>query len=456
MSFRTLIFVAAFFTCCGGALFLPLIGILGYILDYHLSPGAQWWEAAISGYGLRYSFMLAAFTAIGIAIHHRSLRYGDRLLTPHEWLMLGFVAVVFLSTLIGVPAAEEASAAEPGPEVDPPEIKMLKVLIFTLMLTHVATSVKDLRFVLWAICLGVLFLGYKAFTAGSGAFATGRLNIIGGPDFGEANGLGSYFAACLPVIALLFLRSGWKGKVVALSSGVLAVNGLVLCRSRGAFVALAGGMIAAVLMAPKQYRKVVLVGLLVVAIGGYALTDPGFWERTSTITTSTEQMDTSAYSRIAIWRGSLSLLADHPLGIGADNFTDVIGQYVPAFSGKDAHNSYVLCWSELGLHGILIYLAVIVSAARLLWLVHKRSRQLPARCGDELTWISYVIAVSLAIWLLSGMTISRLYNEGPWWFLAMPVCLWRAVENAEEKAAQRIGATAAEADSGKSGLLPVR
>ncbi|GAG07075.1 unnamed protein product, partial [marine sediment metagenome] len=263
---------------------------------YHLSPGAQWWEAAISGYGLRYSFMLAAFTAIGIAIHHRSLRYGERLMTLHEWLMLGFVAVVFVSTLIGVSATEESAAAQAGPKVDPPEIKMLKVLIFTLMLTHVATRVKDLRFVLWAICLGVLFLGHKAFNASSGAFASGRLNIIGGPDFGEANGLAAHFAACLPIIGVLFLRSGWKGKVVALSSGVLAVNGLVLCRSRGAFVALAGGMIAAVIMAPKQYRKVILVGILVVAIGGYALTDPGFWERTSTITTSTEQMDTSAYS----------------------------------------------------------------------------------------------------------------------------------------------------------------
>lgn len=426
MSITSILLLIVLAVCCGGALYNPLIGIIGYVLHYHIGPESQWWGASISHLGVRYAFLLVIFTGIGTVLNRKRLRYGNKLLTGHEWLFILFVAIVWLSYFIGLPPDRD-----PAGIIDPPEIKMLKMLIIVLLMTHVVTTVKQFNLFLLAFVLGVLFLGYKAYVAPSWSFASGRLDFIGGPDFRSANGLAAHFSACLPLVAVYFIRSGWPGRILATATGVLAINGLVLTRSRGGFVALAGCMLIAGLTAPKKIRKVVFVGLLVVAIGGFALTDPYFWKRAETITASDTQRDTSAQSRLDIWAASLKMLADYPLGVGVGNFPNSIYFYLSQDWKKDAHSTYVLCYSELGLQGIIVYGLLVFSAIRLLRRVRKEAQDLPPEPREALTWISYAVLVSLSSFLISGLVCSRLYSEGPTWILvAFPVCLLRALENA--------------------------
>src|SRR4030042_1532459 len=101
MALKTILFLAAFIACSAGALFIPLLGILGYVGHYNLGPERQWWGAPLNHLGLRYSYTLALMAVIGAAIHWRSLRYGKSLLVGQEWLVLAFLGIVWLSVLIG-------------------------------------------------------------------------------------------------------------------------------------------------------------------------------------------------------------------------------------------------------------------------------------------------------------------------------------------------------------------
>jgi glycosyltransferase involved in cell wall biosynthesis/O-antigen ligase len=425
MPVKTLLFLGGFAAVAVATFFHPLIGVLGYAAHYCTGPEQQWWAAAVKDWGLRYSFTLAALTAVSTFIHRRELNYGKVLLVRHEKLLLLFLGAVWLAYLLAEPTEGRYST------IDPPAVKMVKVVIFILMLTHIVTTRKQLDAFLWVLVIGAMVLGIQAWMTPRSQFLHGRLQGIGGPDFTEANFLAAYLAAMLPLIGVMFLRTTWPGKVLCLGSGVFVTNAIILTRSRGALVGFAGGLLTAALLAPRKYRAKILIGVVVASIGGYALTDPQFIQRAATITRDSEERDRSAQSRLEIWEGGVAMFQDHPMGVGPGNFYQNIGRYSPANAGRDAHNTFVRCFTELGFLGIAIFLVLLGNAAITLIRMIRRSRMLPAEEGRYLLLAAYAIAVSLATFVTSGLTVSFIYTEATWWLLALPVCLERAVANLE-------------------------
>jgi O-antigen ligase len=194
-------------------------------------------------------------------------------------------------------------------------------------------------------------------------------------------------------------------------------------------VALAGGMLIALLAAPKGKRWIILAAVIVLAIGGYSLTDPGFWERAKTIAPTEGQWESSAQGRVDIWRAALDMFCDHPLGVGARGFLEVIGLYDPARVGRDAHNTLVLCACELGFQGVATFLLLIVGAMATLRNIYRKSQSLPKAQADDFVLLHWALAISLGIFVLGGLTVTLLYVEALYWFMALPVCLERALEN---------------------------
>ena len=426
MPLKAILFLVSFVAACGLTLYMPLVGVVGYMMHYQVYPERQWWGQELANLSIRYSFTLALLTAVALAIHFRQLRYGRAVMKTQEWLLVAFVALVWLSTLWSM-AVQDASLTGQ----DPPEVKMTKVLIFVLMLTHIVTTLEALNALMWAFVVGALWLGYDAYTAGQAFFNQGRLDAIGGPDFSDANAFACYLAACLPIIGVQFLRSRWIGRVICTVAGVLAVNAMVLTRSRGAMVALAGGMLIALLAAPKGKRWIILAAVIVLAIGGYSLTDPGFWERAKTIAPTEGQWESSAQGRVDIWRAALDMFCDHPLGVGARGFLEVIGLYDPARANRDAHNTFILCACELGFQGTGVFLMLLIVAVATLRSIYRKSRSLPKAQADDFALLHWAFAISLGILVVGGLTVTLLYVEGVYWFLALPVCLERCLENRE-------------------------
>ncbi len=447
MGIKTYIFAGLLATCTIGALFNPIMGVLGYVGHYMIGPERQWWERPLQDYGIRYSYWLAILTFVGIAINFRRLRYGKSLFSGQEKLLLLFLAIAWGATLINPATVGRYTT------VDHPSVKFTKIVIFTLMLTHVVTDIKKLNYLLWVLVIGGLILGLQAYDTPRRSFIGGRLNTVGGPDFSESNFLAAYLTGLLPIIAIQFIRSKWPGKIVCLISGAFTANAIVLTRSRGAFVGLAGGAIVALLLAPGKYRPKIAIGLILAALGGYYVSDPQFRQRMMTITSGEETRDSSAQSRVVLAKAGIQMFVDNPMGVGLGNFKQHIGRYVPQYTAKAAHNTYILFLAETGVLGISAFLAIILSGALSLRRCINRCHQLPANKQDKPFYMAYGMCVAIATLLGCALPITLTWTEGLWWFLMLPVCMARALDNyeADLKLESKLASAKDKADSDGAG-----
>jgi putative inorganic carbon (hco3(-)) transporter len=422
MPLKAILFIGLFAFCVIGALFSPFLGVYGYIAEYCIGPANAWWAAPFYSYGLRYSFILAVMTTLGFFLHKSRMQYGKHFFRPQEILILFFFAVIWLSVFFTGGMTDRYLV------VDHPAIKITKIFTFAFLMTHIITDKRKLNGLFWVFVIVSLILGLQAWDTPRRAFSQGRLEGIGGADFTEANYFSAFMATMLPIVGIQFFRcKKLFGKIVCFISAAFTANAVVLCRSRGAFVGLAFGAFAAASYAPKRYRIKILLCLILGISGGIYLTDARFIERLTTIARVDETRDVSAQSRLDIWKGGMKMVRDHPLGIGAGNWYDNIVKYVATYGKLDSHNTFVKCIAELGFHGFIIFLAIVIAAYRSLGL-YKR-RKVPAGDHDELLLISFAAKVSLTTLLACCMTMTLLYAEFLWILLCLPICIDRAVSN---------------------------
>lgn len=418
MAITTLFFLVAYMVCLFGSLFVhPLLGVLGYVMTYVVAPASQWWGSGLAAMGMRYSFFIAGALALGMMFQAKKLTFPGKLYSQ-EVLFLMLVGWIFLSTYIGLPGYMGDNFA----------VKLFKVAIFLWMLVRVVDSQKVYEIFLWALILTTTYVAYDALGVSTAQF--GRLDRgVGGSDFAEGNFLAAHFAMVLPFVGIYFMRGANKKKFLLLIVSVLMVNGIVLCRSRGVFLALGAGMFSAIFWAPKVWRNKIVVMVIIGLIGSFSLVDKGFIERMGRINVNLsdiEMQDDSAAGRIKAWQAAVEMAQDHPLGIGQGNFSHYVGQYQPEILGKDTHNTYLRALAELGVPGLLLILLMIRNAFKTLRLQKKRivEHELPS----DLLLHVYAQSVALVVFLSAGMFITETYIEEFYWVLMLPVLLERVVD----------------------------
>ena len=423
---KTLLYLILLFGgIIGSVSYNPIIGLLGYVVTYNINPAAQWW-GSVPTLGLRYSLFLGLATVAGAVIQRYKLRF-DKLFESQEILLIIFSLIVWLSLLFGLGVNDGMSFA----------IKMSKVTIILLLASHIITDLKKYKILIWVLIISNLYLGYEMYIAPDALFRGGRFaGGIGGSDFSEGNFLGAHFAMLLPFIGIMFIRSKWKSKLICLVAGAFVVNSIIQTRSRGVFLAIAAGAIAAILFSVPGKRLKISILLCIGLLGMFSLTDPGFWTRMQTIEVEESQMDTSTYGRIKAWKAALSMVSDYPLGIGAGNFFKYVGNYDPDIPRKDTHNTFLRCLSELGIQGGSVLLLLIGNAFLILSKIRKNIDQLSNK--EEFIWYVYAVRIALIIYIVAGITLTHTYIEEFYWLLMFPVFLKRSVEN-ERKICQDIG-----------------
>jgi O-antigen ligase len=415
---RTIGFLLMFFGLSASSMIIPVLGLANYMLVYQIYPEHAWWNIPIASLGIRYSMTAAVCLMLGILFNFG--RMPSIRPTIHFWDLcaLGLVFTVILSEFIG-----HGSTVQSEVLTD----KFVKMMIFVFCLTRVTTTKKNFTIVMWTLVLGSLYIGYDAWTAPKGAFARGRLEVVGGPDFRHSSGLSAHMAAMLPIIAAVFLSTKkWILRPIPMMSGALTVNTIVLCRTRSAFVGLLCGGIVAILMVPRRQKKKVYSALVVAGLCGYALTDNLFWERMKTLQSKeTLEQDNAAMGRVEIWKTARTIVAENPLGVGIGNFPIVLAEMNPALGRRAAHNTFVLCTTELGIQGIVLFLALLCTSVYQIFYCYRRAERTTYAAFVRST--CYCLFLSLVVSVSTQMFTERLYTEAFWWILALPSCLQRCV-----------------------------
>ena len=385
-------------------------------MTYNINPVAHWWGSPLVDWGIRYSLLLAVATGLGIILHRSKLKF-KKLFESQEILLVIFLGVVWLSIPLGLGFASEELNA----------VKMSKIVIILLMASHVITSLRRYEAIVWTLIMAGLYLGVESYVAPDWMFRGGRLDVgIGGSDFSESNFLGAHFAMLLPFLGIMFIKGGWKSKGLCLVSGVFVINSIILCRSRGIFLAILVGIISAIVFSIPRQRTKILLGIVIAIIGAIFLTDPGFWMRMEQIDTDTAQMEGSARKRLMAWEASLSMASDYPLGVGEGNFKTYIGLYDPGLEGRDTHNTFLRCLTELGVQGAFILLLLIGNAFWILFRLKKKIQGLPENA--DFLWHIYASKIALIIYLVAGIFITHTYTEEFYWLLIYPLFLKRSIE----------------------------
>ncbi|RME39621.1 MAG: hypothetical protein D6788_05065 [Planctomycetota bacterium] len=415
---KTILYFTLFWVACVLSLINPIWGVVNYIMTYQMNPADTWWGAPLVRLGIRFSMLAAMFALLGMVLGRKHARRIQPRISLWE---IGIVLLVIFAAI--------GMIQHPGhtPDSRYSFEKLWKMMFFVLLLARVTATRENLRLVLWALTAGSLFIGYQAFTAPPSSFWLGRLELIGGPDFSSTSGAAAHLAAMLPLIGVVFLTTPrWRWRLAAVLAGALSFNAIILCRTRSAFVGMLFGILTAVVLAPRAKRFRIHALLAIGCLAAFSLTDPYFWTRMSTLTNpETLHMDVAAANRIEIWKTSLRIIQDQPFGVGPGNFPYVIAGYAPQFYRRSSHNTVLVCFTELGIHGGVLFLGLVALS---FWYLYRCVRLAAhSRRPVETSLIAYGCLVSAVTYFITGLGTERFYCESFWWVLTLPLCLYRTV-----------------------------
>ena len=146
-------------------------------------------------------------------------------------------------------------------------------------------------------------------------------------------------------------------------------------------------------------------------------------------TVSEATLDTSARTRVEVWRGAVQMIQEHPIfGIGYGLFEPMIRYYWSGQSNIDAHNTYLIIAAEMGVPALLIFLLIICLVMRQTFLLYKTTAD-PFSKALALGFLGGLFGL-----LMSNMFGSRLDSQevsSYFWILAALIMRLRILDEKE-------------------------
>lgn len=331
-----------------------------YQLVYFLNPDDRWWSAQVPG--LPYSFIASALMLVVLAVNYKKLSIKSR------WSSLPIFKYLTLLILFFYLAKFWAIAPVMH---DKFSFIYLKLVIIIFVAYKLIDSEAALKASSWAYIIGCTYVGYLATSIGRNS--GDRLDGLALPDGSDVNGV----AAALVPAGVLLLYYAWMGnkkmRFLCFLFGAFVANGLVLFNSRGAFL----GVVAScglflIYMMFSKYRQKGQRGLAIFIIfvgisGAVYVTDDLFWQRMSTLENPSEPG--SGSHRVLFWVTTFDMLEDHPLGMGVYGYNMLSPLYLTqeereGVEYKTVHSIWFQALSEVGWHGLIVFLLMLFSLYR--------------------------------------------------------------------------------------------
>ncbi len=352
----------------------PFWGLMIFIGLIYVRPEDYMPELA----SLRLTLLVSCVTLIG-TLCQRGIDRQRIVRDPVNPLIIAFGVIMVLSTLMSA-GGETLKAAE----------DVAKLVLLVLLVINLARTPDKCRTFISALILFTLYLSAH----GIYLYMTGQALHVAeeGVDraqatgiFGDPNDLAATLAAGLALTIGRVVSSRGGGKFCYGLIAAFIVFAIITTNSRGGLLALIAVLSGAFIVFGR--RKSLAVAIAVIVAAATFMLAP-------TRMSNYDSEEESANARFNYWDNGFGMFAQNPiLGVGYQQFED-------GNNGATAHNSFVLCFTELGFPGYFAWMGCLYYCFR-----RKPIRGESDSERKELT----VVRLALAGFLVAAFWISRTY-----------------------------------------------
>ena len=297
--------------------------------------------------------------------------------------------------------------------------QLTKTFIFFNLIVITICSVAELKKLNWALVSAGFILSIFSILTGE----IGRVSVTGTYD---PNDFALFLVMILPIVYFLAGNQYGLKKVGLYLIVILLMFTIYKTGSRGGFLGLL--TVGFLTLARDTKKKLMARFLIITAFGSlFWLLAPGsYWHRLDTIFNLENDYNvTASEGRIDIWKRGLHLMLEHPfLGSGAGAFVVAEGETHQEQGGKwsAAHNSFIQIGVELGVGGLIFFVALIFGSIRNLEKLRKVILNNPL-LEVEYLWLVNGIEISLIAFCVSGFFLSQAYSSLLYFLIANVVVL---------------------------------
>jgi putative inorganic carbon (hco3(-)) transporter len=218
----------------------------------------------------------------------------------------------------------------------------------------------------------------------------------------DPNDFGQAIVMALPFLIGGYVASKKSRSLIIVGTGLaISMYTIYLTHSRGALLGVGALLFFGIKRRLGTVKTAMLLGLLAAASTAASGLAGGREFSTD---------EESAGGRIDAWSEGLKMLLSHPIfGIGHGNFLD--------YHTHTAHNTFVLCFSELGLAGYFIFIGMLVFTFKNL----NRAIEFLPDGSEEKKWAA-LHRTSLVGFLTCAFFLSRTYIANLYILLALCIC----------------------------------
>lgn len=325
-------------------------------------------------------------------------------------------------------------------------------LIYLVVFSAMLSTELQLRVLLYVWSLTATILGGLSVIAFGERFQIPHLDLtqagrsqggVGDPDFFAAMQL-------VTVPLTLVIASDAKDKRIRLlfyGCTLTLLASVFTSLSRGAFIGVVVLGLLFLASRPERLfrsRQEKALALLVVAVGMVGFFSRPFLReevvtRAESIYAPKNKAESSGAGRTNLWKAAAKTAVDNPIGgIGYGSFAHVSQQLLYETPGVDteiiqerssgdnlvAHNTYLGTAAELGLIGLMLYLAVIIGTATLLSRTAARAAAVGAGFVSR---VAHALLLGLATWCITSVFLSAETSRMFWIIVALSLALPKMV-----------------------------
>ncbi|MEW4527086.1 O-antigen ligase family protein [Maioricimonas sp. JC845] len=390
-------------------------GIPLYLMTYYASPHFWWWGKSLTGtVGDRINLFTGLLFATGALMQASGSRF--KLSAPQRRVSQLLLLYAINATVVHFAFAANAPRSLNGMTM------IWKQVVISYLFMLVLRSRKDLQILLGTIIVGSMYIAFEVVINERGHFSASRLEGVGAPGASESNYLAGLLLLAIPLAGSWLLIGNWKQRLVSIPALALTFEVILRCNSRGAFLAAIAGGGYLLLAARGRARTVALVAMVLAGAGAMLMiNDQDILNRFSTTFASGEERDHSASERLNFWGAAVRMIAENPLGSGAEAAfkSDLGARYIQTFfpGHKAVHQGYLDIAAGWGIQGFLLYMGTIAYC----WILLRRTTKAARNAGDATSaFIGVCIETALVVQLASSVFISSL--DGEWFFWLYATC----------------------------------